>query len=82
MDGKAQFGMYYWNRERQKLIILNTLCYHEMVIVRGNQNENYHGQRSFNRKISLLISKLNKSGRNSLGVVFGALLYMAERPGY
>ena len=32
---------------------------------------------AFNRKMSLLTSKLNW-----LGVMFGALLYMAQRPGH
>jgi hypothetical protein len=35
---------------------------------------------AFNKKISLLTSKLNL-GRNLLGVMFGALLYMAQRSG-
>ena len=34
-------------------------------------------------KISLLIRKLNiELGRNLLGVMFGAFLYMAQRPGH
>ena len=36
---------------------------------------------AFNRKMSLLTSKLN-SRRNWSGVMFGALLYMAQRPGH
>ena len=37
---------------------------------------------AFNVKISLLISKLNNELRKEwLGVMFGALLYMAQRPG-
>ena len=36
---------------------------------------------AFNRKISLLTSKLNL-GRNWLGVMFGALLYIAQEPGH
>jgi hypothetical protein len=38
---------------------------------------------AFNRKISLLTSKLNIELRNNwLGVIFGALLCMAQRPGH
>ena len=38
---------------------------------------------AFNRKISLLTSNLNiELRRNWLDVMFGALLYMAQRPGH
>ena len=38
---------------------------------------------AFNRKMSLLTNKLNiELRRNWLGVMFGALLYMAQRPGH
>ena len=37
---------------------------------------------AFNRDTSLLKSKLNISGRNWLGVMFGALYCMAQRPGH
>ena len=37
---------------------------------------------AFNRKMSLLKSKLNIELREKLGVMFGALLYMAQRLGH
>jgi len=38
---------------------------------------------TFNRKISLLITKINiELKKNWLGVMFGKLLYMAQRPGH
>jgi hypothetical protein len=39
---------------------------------------------AFNTKISLLISKLNIELKKKilLGVMFGTLLYMAQRPGH
>ena len=40
-------------------------------------------KKAFNRKMSFLTSKLTmNSGRNCLGVMFGALLYMAQKPGH
>ena len=44
----------------------------------------YVVKEAFNRKISLLISKLNIELKKKilLGVMFGTLLYMAQRPGH
>jgi hypothetical protein len=41
-----------------------------------------NSKEAFNRKISLLTSKLNIEREKWLGSTFGALLYMAQRPGY
>ena len=49
---------------------------------KGNEIENCHCQSSINRKISLFTSKLNTElGRNWLGVMFGTILYIAQRSG-
>jgi hypothetical protein len=36
----------------------------------------------FNRKIPLLKNTILNSGRDWLGVMFGALLYLSQRPGH
>ena len=76
------------NREQKEVDYFNYLGYTSMLTrdrycLRKINMRIVMDKEAFIRKISLLTSKLSmNSGRNWLGVMFGALIYIAQRPGY